>query len=252
MSKAVQFDSYGGIDVLEVRDVPRPVPTAGEVLVEVRAAGINPSEAVIRSGAVHHLFPATFPSGQGSDLAGVVAELGPGDIGFAVGDEVIGFSMRRSSQAEYVTVPANQLTPRPAKVPWEVAGSLFVAGVTAYAAVRALLLIPGDTVAIASAAGGVGSIAVQLARRAGATVLGIAGPSNDVWLADHGVIPVNYGDDLPKRLLAAAHSGHIDPLLDFFGGGYVAMAVEDLSLTPDRVDTLADFDAVKRFGVQSA
>src|SRR6266478_7979301 len=145
MSKAVQFDSYGGIDVLEVRDVSRPVPGQGEVLVQVRAAGINPSEAVIRSGALHHLFPATFPSGQGSDFAGVVTELGSGVSGFTVGDEVIGFSMRRSSQAEYVSVPANQLTPRPPTVPWEVAGSLFVAGVTAYAAVRAVQLVPGDT-----------------------------------------------------------------------------------------------------------
>jgi NADPH:quinone reductase-like Zn-dependent oxidoreductase len=251
MSKAVQFDSYGGIDVLEVREVPRPVPGAGEVLVAVKAAGINPSEAVIRSGALHHMFPAAFPSGQGSDFAGVVAELGPGVSGVAVGDEVIGFSMRRSSHAEYVTVPANQLTPRPSKVPWEVAGSLFVAGVTAYAAVRAVHLVAGDTVVIAGAAGGVGSIAVQLARRAGATVLGIAGPSNDAWLAGHGVIPVNYGDDLPARLHAAAQSGRIDALLDFFGGGYVAMAVEQLKLPPDRVDTIADFDAVKRFGVQS-
>ena len=166
MTEAVQFDSYGGIDVLEVRDVPRPVPGAGEVLVEVRAAGINPSEAVIRSGALHDRWPATFPSGQGSDLAGVVAELGSGVTGFAVGDEVIGFSNLRSSHAEYVTVPANQLTPRPAAVPWEVAGSLYMAGTTAYAAVRAVRLVPGDTVAIAGAAGGVGSIAVQLARRA--------------------------------------------------------------------------------------
>jgi NADPH:quinone reductase-like Zn-dependent oxidoreductase len=181
----------------------------------------------------------------------VVAELGPGVSGFAVGDEVIGFSMRRSSQAEYVAVPANQLTPRPAKVPWEVAGSLFVAGVTAYAAVRAVHLVPGDTVVIAGAAGGVGSIAVQLARRAGATVLGIAGPSNDAWLASHGAVPVNYGDNLPARLRAAAQSGHIDALLDFFGGGYVAMAVGDLKLSPDKVDTIADFEAVKRFGVQS-
>jgi NADPH:quinone reductase-like Zn-dependent oxidoreductase len=252
MSKAVQFDSYGGIDVLQVRDVPRPVPAAGEVLVEVKAAGINPGEAVIRSGALHHLFPATFPSGQGSDLAGVVAELGPGVSDFAMGDEVIGFSMRRSSHAEYVTVPANQLTSRPAKVPWEVAGSLFVAGATAYAAVRAVHLIEGDTVAIAGAAGGVGSIAVQLARRAGATVLGIAGPSNDVWLVEHGAVPVNYGDDLPVRLRAAAPSGRIDALLDFFGGGYIAMAIEDLKLPPNRIDTIADFDAVKHFGVQSA
>jgi NADPH:quinone reductase-like Zn-dependent oxidoreductase len=250
--KAVQFDSYGGIDVLEVRDVPRPVPGASEVLVEVRAAGINISEAAIRAGAVRDMFPATFPSGQGSDLAGVVAELGSGVTGFAVGDEVIGFSNLRSSHAEYVTVPANQLTPKPAAVPWEVAGSLFVAGATAYGAVRAVRLVPGETVAIAGAAGGVGAIAVQLARRAGATVLGIAGPSNDAWLADHGAVPVNYGDALPARLRAAAPFGHIDALLDFFGAGYVAMAVEDLKVPRDRVDTIADFDAVERFGVLSA
>src|SRR4029078_9975340 len=141
MTKAVQFDSYGGIDVLEVRDVPRPVPVAGEVLVEVRGAGINPSEAVMRSGSLHDRWPATFPSGQGSDLAGVVAELGSGVIGFAEGDDVIGFSnlgienaarTAGSSHAEYVTVPANQLTPRPAAAPWEVAGSLYMAGTTAY------------------------------------------------------------------------------------------------------------------------
>jgi NADPH:quinone reductase-like Zn-dependent oxidoreductase len=252
MTRAVQFDSYGGVDVLEVRDVPRPVPGAGEVLVEVRAAGINISEAAIRAGAVRDMFPATFPSGQGSDLAGVVAELGFGVSGFAVGDEVIGFSNLRSSHAEYVTVPADQLTPKPAAVPWEVAGSLFVAGATAYAAVRAVRLEPGETVAIAGAAGGVGSIAVQLARRTGATVLGIAGPSNDAWLADHGAVPVNYGDDLPARLRAATPSGRIDALLDFFGGGYVAMAVEDLGIPRDRVDTISDFEAVERFGVQSA
>ena len=251
MSKAVQFDSYGGVDVLQVRDVPRPVPGGGEVLVRVKAAGINPSEAVIRSGALHHMFPATFPSGQGSDFAGLVAELASGVSSFAVGDEVIGFSMRRSSHAEYVTVPANQLTPRPAKVPWDVAGSLFVAGVTAYAAVRAVDLAPGDTVVIAGAAGGVGSIAVQLARRSGATVLGIAGPSNNDWLVNHGAVPVNYGDNLAARLRSAAKSGHIDALLDFFGGGYVALAIQDLKLSPNKVDTIADFEAVKRFGVQS-
>ena len=252
MPKAVQFDSYGGIDVLKVRDVPRPVPEAGEVLVEVRAAGINPSEAVIRSGALADQFPAAFPSGQGSDLAGVVAELGSGVSDFAVGDEVIGFSMRRSSHAEYVTVPATQLTAKPSEVSWEVAGALFVAGATAFAAVRAVRLQAGETVAIAGAAGGVGSIAVQLAKRAGATVLGIAGPSNDAWLTDHGAVPINYGDDLPARLRAAAPSGHIDALLDFFGGGYVAMAVEDLNVPRDRVDTIADFAAVEQFGVLSA
>jgi NADPH:quinone reductase-like Zn-dependent oxidoreductase len=250
--KAVQFDSYGGIDVLEVRDVPRPLPGAGEVLVQVKATGIVISEAALRSGAVQNIFPLTFPSGEGSDLAGVVTELGSGVSEFAVGDEVIGFSNRRSSHAEYVTVPASQLTPKPTTVPWEVAGSLYVAGVTAYAAVRSVRLTSGDTVAIAGAAGGVGSIAVQLARRTGATVLGIAGPSNDAWLSEQGAIPVNYGDGLPHRLRAASPSGRIDALLDFFGGGYVAMAVEELGISPDRIDTIADFGAVALFGVQSA
>src|SRR5258708_11402532 len=128
MTKAVQFDSYGGLEVLEVRDVPRPVPVDGEVLVEVRAAGINISEAAIRSGAVQHIFPATFPSGQGSDLAGVVAQLGSRVTGFAGGDDVIGFSSRRSIQAEYVTVSATQLTRKPSEVSWAVAGSLYAAG----------------------------------------------------------------------------------------------------------------------------
>ena len=253
MPKAVQFDSYGGIDVLEVRDVPRPVPGAGEVLVEVRAAGINPSEAVLREwrAALTSSRPR-FPPVRAATWQGWWPNSVPASDGFAVGDEVIGFSMRRSSHAEYVTVPANQLTAKPSEVSWEVAGSLFVAGATAYAAVRAVRLVPGETVAIAGAAGGVGSIAVQLARRAGATVLGIAGPSNDAWLADHGAVPVNYGDDLPARLRAAAPSGHIDALLDFFGGGYVAMAVEDLRVPRDRVDTITDFAAVERFGVLSA
>ena len=95
-ARAVRFDRYGGRDVLYVADIDRPVPGAGEVLVEVRAAGINPGEAAIRTGALHEQFPATFPSGEGSDLAGVVVEVGDGVSEFAVGDEVLGFSFQRS------------------------------------------------------------------------------------------------------------------------------------------------------------
>jgi NADPH:quinone reductase-like Zn-dependent oxidoreductase len=255
MSRAVRFDTYGGVDVLEVHEVPRPVPAHGEVLVEVRAAGTNPGEAMIRRGALHDRWPATFPSGQGSDLAGVVAELGDDVQGFAVGDEVIGFSEQRSSQAELVVVPAAQITPKPPTVPWEVAGGLFVAGTTAYAAVRSVNLAAGDVVAVSAAAGGVGTIAVQLAKRAGATVLGIAGASNDDWLSAHGVIPVNYGNpadfgDLANRLRAASPSGRVDAFLDFFGGGYVEMAVEQLGIPAERVDTIIDFPAIEQFGVK--
>jgi len=247
--KAVRFDRYGGTDVLDVREIPRPQPGTGEVLVEVKAAGVNPGEAMIRQGVFDEIFPATFPSGQGSDLAGVVAEVGTGVDAFSVGDEVLGFTNDRASHAEFVVVPADQLTPKPPAVSWEAAGGLFVAGTTAYAAVRSVELTPGDTVAIAGAAGGVGTIAVQLAKRTGATVLGIAGPSNDEWLAAHGVIPVNYGDGLADRLRAAAPEGRVDALLDFFGGGYVELAVTELGIAPQRIDTVIDFPALERFGV---
>jgi NADPH:quinone reductase-like Zn-dependent oxidoreductase len=248
--KAVRFDRYGGVDVLEVQEVPVPVPGAGEVRVEVKAAGINPGEAMIRQGAFHEIIPATFPSGQGSDLAGVVTEVGPGVELFSVGDEVLGFTNNRASHAEFVVVPADQLTTKPPAVSWEAAGALFVAGTTAYAAVGSVGLTPSDTVAIAGAAGGVGAIAVQLAKRTGATVLGVAGPSNDQWLAAHGVIPVNYGDGLADRLRTAAPDGRVDAFLDFFGGGYVELAITELGIAPDRIDTIIDFPALERFGVK--
>ena len=108
MPKAVRFENYGGIDVLKIEDVPRPVPGEGQVLVQVKAAGINPGEAKIREGLLHARWPATFPSGQGSDLAGVVAETGPGVTGFSAGDEVIGWTDNRASQAEYVVAEAGQ------------------------------------------------------------------------------------------------------------------------------------------------
>src|ERR1700733_2295999 len=151
-ARAVRFDRYGGRDVLYVADIDKPVPGPDEVLVEVRAAGINPGEAAIRTGVLHDRFPATFPSGEGSDLAGVVTEVGAGVTSFAVGDEVLGWSWRRSSHAEYVTVPESQLIPRPAGLTWEAAGSLYVVGATAWAAVRAVGAGPGDTVVVSAAA----------------------------------------------------------------------------------------------------
>ncbi len=127
------------------------------MLVQVKAAGINPGEAKIRSGLLHALWPATFPSGQGSDLAGIVAETGLGVTGFSAGDEVIGWTDDRASQAEYVLVDEQHLIAKPTGVPWEVAGALFVAGATAYATVGPSDLTQGDTVVVSGAAGtGVG------------------------------------------------------------------------------------------------
>jgi NADPH:quinone reductase-like Zn-dependent oxidoreductase len=247
MPKAVRFDNYGGVDVLNVVDVPRPVPGPGQVLVQVRAAGINPGEAKIRDGLYAQQWPATFPSGQGSDLAGIVAEAGPGVVGFAAGDQVIGYTDNRASQAEFVVVEAGNLTARPAGVPWPVAGALFVVGATAYAAVRAVTLSQGDVLVVSGAAGGVGSIAVQLARRAGATVIGLASPVHHDWLAARGVIPVSYGDGVAGRIRQAA--GTVDAFIDTVGTGYVQLAL-DLGVAPDRIDTIADFAAIGRYGVK--
>ncbi len=248
MARAVQFDEYGGLDVLRVVDVPDPVPGPGEVLVRVKATSINPGEAKIREGALDSMFPATFPSGEGSDLAGVVESVGLEVTAVGIGDEVIGYSDNRNSHAELVVVPAEQLTPRPPAVPWEVAGSLHVAGVTAWAAVRAVSLSDGDTVVVAGAAGGVGVFAVQLAAVAGATVIGLAGESKHGWLRSHDVEPVLYGDGVEDRIRAAAPDG-VDAFLDLVGGGYVELALA-LGVAPDRIDTIADFEAVSKHGVK--
>ena len=249
MPRAVRFDKYGGIEVLQVVEVERPVPGPGKVLVRVKAAGINPGEASIRKGLFADRWPSTFPSGQGSDLAGIVEEVGPGVANVAVGDEVIGFTENRSSQAELVVIDSGNLVPRPANVPWEQAGALFVAGTTAYAAVRSVALKAGDTVVVSGAAGGVGSIAVQLAREAGAKVIGLAGAANHQWLTDHGVIPIAYGDGVEDRIRTAS-GGKVDAFVDTFGGGYVELALK-LGIPANRIDTVIDFAAAAKYGVMT-
>jgi NADPH:quinone reductase-like Zn-dependent oxidoreductase len=246
--KAVRFDEYGGVDVLKVVDVPKPEPGPGQVLVQVKAAGINPGEAKIRDGLLHSRWPSTFPSGEGSDLAGVVAQTGPGVTGWSAGDEVIGYTDNRASHAEYVVAEEQNLTAKPAGLPWDVAGSLFVAGATAYAAVRAVAPTEGDTVVVSGAAGGVGSIAVQLARLDGATVIGLASEVHHEWLTGHGVIPVAYGDGVADRIRQVA--GKVDAFIDTVGGDYVELALS-LGVVPARIDTIVRFDAVEKYGVKA-
>lgn len=250
MSRAVRFNSYGGIDVLEVVDVDPPVPGPGRLLVRVKAAGINIGESKIRQGLLRDRWPSTFPSGQGSDLAGVVEQVGAAANGSDVGDEVLGFTDSRSSQAELVVVEPDHVTRRPPNVGWDVAGSLFVAGTTAYATVRAVAPAPGETIVVAGAAGGVGSIAVQLARRAGAAVIGIAGEHNHGWLRDHGVSPVAYGPGIADRLHDAS-GGQVDGFIDTVGDDYVELALE-LGVAPARIDTIANFQAAEKYGVKVA
>ncbi len=246
--RAVRFERYGGTEELQLVEVPWPAAAPGRAVVQVVAASINPGEASIRAGLLHDRWPAHFPEGEGSDFAGVVTEVGDGVTSVRVGAEVIGWTEERASHAEAVSVPVGQLVPKPPGISWEAAGSLYVAGVTAWSAVRAVNARPGETVAVSAAAGGVGSVAVQLARRAGATVIGIAGPANADWLTFLRVTPVTYGEDLADRLKAAVPQG-IDAFIDCFGGGYVDLAL-GLGVPKERIDTIIDWPAAQRTGAK--
>jgi NADPH:quinone reductase len=246
--RAVQFDEYGGLDVLAVREIELPELGKEDVRVEVKAAGINPGEASIRKGLLAEKWPSTFPSGQGSDLAGVVAEVGIDVVGFAPGDEVLGWSWTRSSQAEQVVVPAEQLITKPADLSWEAAGALYVVGVTAFAAVRAIDMQEGETVVVSAAAGGVGTVTVQLLKVRGANVVGLASEDHHDWLREKGVTPVTYGEGVMQRILEATPQG-IDAFIDLYGPEYVDLAVQ-LDVPPAKIETIIAYEKAQEVGAK--
>lgn len=246
--RAVRLDGYGDVGVLEVRDVDVPAAAPDEVVIQVVATSINPGEASIREGAMDPERSAVFPMGEGSDVAGRIVDVGAEVAGWNVGDEVIGWSGRRSAHAQYVAIPAAQITARPEQVPWEQAGSLYVAGGTAVTMRDAISPASGETVVVTAAAGGVGSILTQLLVHSGVRVLGVAGPDNDAWLRRAGAEPVNRGEDLVDRLRAAAPDG-VAAFFDCFGQGYTDRALE-LGVPAEHVVTIADFDAARRNGTR--
>jgi NADPH:quinone reductase-like Zn-dependent oxidoreductase len=249
MPKAVQLTAYGGVDQLRIIDVPKPEPKPDEVVVRVVAAGTNPGEISIREGLLAKMFPRDFPFGQGTDFAGRVDSVGTDVVGFAPGDEVLGWTDQRAAHAEYVASSPAKLIPKPPALDWFRAGSLFVVATTAVGAVRAVSLKPGDVVAISAAAGGVGSLAVQVARRAGARVIGIASDENAKFLHSLGVEPLAYGDGLADRLRTLVPNG-IDAFIDLFGGGYVELALS-LGIARERIDTIIDFAGAQKHGVKA-
>ena len=233
MPRAVRFEEYGGVDVLAVVEVEPPELADGQLLVRVRAAGINPFEGKLRSGLLRDDIPISFPAAQGTDLAGVVERVAPDVSDFAPGDAVLGTTSKRGSQAELAVASQARVVPRPEALPWEVAGGLWTVGTTAYGAVGAVDPKPGDVVVVAGAAGGVGGLAAQLTRNLGATVIGVAAEASHDWLRSRGVLPVAYGDGLAERLQAAAADagGKLTALIDTVGQGYVPLATRARDLT---------------------
>lgn len=270
LARAVVFRSYGGPDVLELVEVPEPTAGENEVRVRVRAAGVNPVDCKIRQGAFATAAADHFPQTLGNEFAGIVDQVGAGlagagqvggdqvdadqadqpgtaASGVSVGDEVLGFTTA-AAYAEYVVVPAAHVTRKPPALSWEVAGVLSAAGQAAYRALRTLRLAAGETLLVHAAAGGVGTMAVQLARAQGATVIGTASPHNHDYLRTLGAIPVSYGDGLVERVRAVAPGG-VDAALDAVGGAAIHASLA-LVADPSRIVTLVDQAAAARYGIQ--
>lgn len=247
MSATVVFDDYGGPEVLHVVDAPVPEPGPGQVRVAVRAAGVQPADALLRSGRFRQWSPATFPQRLGNEFAGVVEALGDGVTGWAVGDEVIGW-VTAAAYAQHVLAKPDEMVAKPAAVPWPEAGVLSASGQTAASVLTQLGVGPGDVVLIHAAAGGVGSYAVQLAVARGATVVGTASERNHDYLSSLGAVPVAYGDGLAARVRAVAP--RVDVALD--GSGTVDALTASLELTgsPDRVATIAYQPAADQLGIR--
>ncbi|MFI8459288.1 NADP-dependent oxidoreductase [Kitasatospora sp. NPDC085464] len=245
--KAVVVTESGGPEVLRVRVVPDPEPGPGEVRVRVYAAGVQPVDLAVREGFRPPGLTVEPPFVLGNEFAGVVDRLGPDSGEWRVGDEVLGFRLL-DSHAELVTVAADQLVAKPAGMPWEQAGSLSASGQTAHTALTLLGVGPGDTVLVHGASGGVGTVAVQLARTWGATVVGTASERNHGYLRELGAIPVAYGEGLVERVRAVAPQG-VTAAFDAAGRGALEASVE-LVADRDRIGTVVDFEGAGRLGVR--
>ena len=236
--KAVAFTGFGGPEVLRVLDLPEPHAGPGEVRVRVKAAGVQPFDAAVRAGWEPPHLSLGWPRVPGNEFAGVVDE---GEL--EPGTEVLGFTAVQAA-AEYIVVPATDVTPKPPEMPWEVAGGFTAGTQTASIALEVLRLREGETLLVHAAAGSVGTAAVQLAKLMGATVVGTASEANQDYLRELGATPVVYGPGLRDRLAPLG----IDVVLDGAGGEALDVSLE-LVRDRTRILTLVDHDRAADLGV---
>ena len=247
MGLTVVFSEYGPPEVLRLVELEGRAPDPGKVRVAVRAAGVQPFDAVLRRGDLARWMPISLPSTLGNEFAGVVEAVGAGVANLAVGDEVLGWE-ERACYADTVIVPADQVVAKPTDMPFEHAGVLSASGQTSHTAIETLAVGPGDTVLIHAAAGGVGSFAVQIAAAMGAKVIGTARPANHDYLRSLGAIPVTYGDELGAGVIAAAPEG-VTAVLDCVGGRALE---QSLTVVRDatRIVTITDRVNGPRLGIR--
>lgn len=248
--KAIALNKYGTADDLELMELPEPKVMPGEVLIRVKAAGVNPVDWKLAAGGLDPLMETAFPLVPGWDVAGVVEAVGVDVPEYEVGDEVYGYArkdwVQLGTYAERVAASVRLIAPKPASLSWQEAAGVPLAGLTALQSLKRARVGSGDTVLIHAAAGGVGSFGVQIARVLGARVIGTASERNHDYLRSLGAEPVVYGDGLADRVRDLAPEG-VDAVMDFVGDG---AAEQSLSLIGDRsrIISIADPTVVEHGG----
>ncbi|MER5484136.1 NADP-dependent oxidoreductase [Streptomyces sp. NPDC002812] len=243
--KAITYTAYGTPDILALTEVPEPKVAPGEVLVRVKAAGVNPVDWKLASGYLDSILEVRYPVIPGWDLAGVVEAVGEDTFDYAVGDEVYGYVRKEwvelGTYAELVSAPVRTLARKPRELTFEQAAGIPLAGLTAYQSLTRVGLKAGETVLIHSAAGGTGSFGVQIAVALGLRVIGTAGAHNHDYLRSLGAEPVLYGEGFADRVRELAPEG-VDAALDFFGDDVIPV-LKSLVKEEHRVVSIADYTA---------
>ncbi|MFM9591824.1 NADP-dependent oxidoreductase [Streptomyces scabiei] len=250
--RAVVARRHGGPEVLEPVEIDAPELGGGSVLIRAKAAGVNPVDRHVVAGHLNSILDVSLPLVPGFDVAGVIEAVGPGVTEFTVGDEVFGYvrteRVRNGTYAELVAAPVHTLARKPASLSWQQAAGLPLVGLTALQSLSSVGARSEETVLVHAAAGGVGSVAVQIAVARGARVIGTASERNHEFLRSLGAEPVIYGDGLAERVRELAPEG-VDAAVDCVGGDAVAVS-QELLKDPSRVASIVDPDVTRRGGHQ--
>jgi NADPH:quinone reductase-like Zn-dependent oxidoreductase len=243
--KAIVYHSYGDESVLALEEVPQPKVSADRALVKIHAAGVNPVDYHVRNGLMDSMLDVQFPVIPGWDMAGTVERIGYTAEGFAEGDEVLGYVtmdfLHHGTYAEYIAAPLRTLVRKPEALGWDEAAALPLAGLTAYQALLKVGIEPGQTVLVHGAAGGVGSLGIQILGILGAKVIGTSSAGNLPFVESLGATAITYGDDLDSSVRDLAPKG-VDVVVDYYGKGMLAASRGLLAegRGPEHMVTVAD------------
>ena len=243
--KAVRFHQYGGPEVLKIEEVNIPEPGPGQVIIAVKAAGVNKIDGTLRAGYLHDFMPVSFPAGVGLDASGIVTAIGERVTGVAIGDAV--FGKGKNTVAEYAIL--QEWAHKPDSISFEEAAGYPIPVETAFRIIDEVGIRKGETLLVSGASGGVGSAVIQFARAAGINTIGTASEGRHDYLLSMGAIPTTYGPGLAARVAALAPDG-VQAALDIAGSGIIPELIQ-ITGDPNKVLTIVDVSA-REFGIKTS